>query len=120
MTDEHETGSNHIVECIHRQINTISWENNMPRRIFVQLDNCVRENKNHYLLSYLEALVWWGVFDTVEVGFLPIGHTHCDIDQAFSSTSDRLKYHDAITLADLHHQVSLCCLLYTSPSPRDA
>ena len=106
MTDDHETGSNHIVECLHRFINDVGRGGCLPRTLFVQLDNCVRENKNHYLLAYIDALVRWSVFDCIEVGFLPIGHTHCDVDQEFSSTSDRLKYHDA-------------CLLYTSDAADD-
>ena len=47
-----------------------------------------------------------GVFDDVEVSFLPKGHTHEDIDQSFSRTSSRLRTHDAVTLDDLHHQLS--------------
>ncbi len=108
MTDDHQTGANHIVECVHRFINDAARDGPLPKTLFVQLDNCVRENKNQYLLSYLEALIRWYVFDCVEIGFLPIGHTHCDVDQAFSSTSERLKYHDAITLPDLQHIVSSC------------
>ena len=113
MTANHQTGANHIIECIHRFINCESRERKLPRRLFVQMDNCSRENKNQYLLSYLEALVIWKVFDIVEAGFLPVGHTHCDIDQAFSSTSDRLRYHKAVTLADLHNEVSQCYNQFT-------
>ena len=108
MTDDHDTGANHIIECIHRFINDTARDGTLPRQLFVQLDNCVRENKNNYLLSYLDALVWWGIFDSIEIGFLPVGHTHCDIDQAFSTTAERLRYHDAITLSDLQHEVSKC------------
>ena len=108
MTSDHETGSNHIVEVIHRFINNAANESTLPRHAFIQLDNCIRENKNHYLLSYLDALVRWNVFDCVEVGFLPIDHTHCDVDQCFSTTSDRLKYNDAITLSDLQNVVASC------------
>ncbi len=108
MTEDHQTGANHIVECVHRFVNDVAREGPLPRTLFLQLDNCVRENKNQYLLSYLDALIQWSVFDCIEVGFLPIGHTHCDVDQAFSSTSQRLRYHDAVTLSDLQHEVSLC------------
>lgn len=106
MTEEHETGANHIVETLHRFINMRSSFGPLPRTIFIQLDNCSRENKNHFLLSYLESLVALKVFDVVEVGFLPIGHTHEDIDQTFSSTSSRLRVNDAVTLNDLHFQLS--------------
>lgn len=116
MTDEHQKGANHIIECIHRFVNDHAREGPLPRRLFVQLDNCTRENKNKYLLSYLEALVLWRVFDSVEVGFLPIGHTHSDIDQAFSTTSDRLRYHNAVTLAEMHQQVSNCYNEHTKVS----
>lgn len=105
MTEEHETGANHIVEAIHRFLLDRARQCVLPRTLFIQLDNCTRENKNRYLLAYLEALIGWGVFDDVEAGFLPIGHTHEDIDQTFSRTSDRLRNHIAITLEDLHHQL---------------
>ncbi len=106
MTEEHETGSNHIVETIHRFINTQQALASLPREFYVQLDNCSRENKNHYLMAYLESLVAWDVFDVVEASFLPVGHTHEDIDQIFSVTSSRLRVNDAVTLSDLHFQLS--------------
>ena len=108
MTDEHSTGSNHIVETVHRLISDCLLRGSLPPHFFLQLDNCVRENKNKYLMAYLDALVQWGVFESIEVGFLPVGHTHCDIDQCFSTTSDRLTFHDALTIDDLHDQVRKC------------
>lgn len=108
MTDEHATGSNHIVEAIHRVVDEISKCGRLPRTLFLQLDNCTRENKNKFLMAYIEFLVHKKAFDTVEVGFLPVGHTHTDIDQAFSTTSRRLRTHDAITLSDMHGQLSKC------------
>ena len=106
MTDDHATGANHIVETVHRFINSQSVKGPLPRTFNVQLDNCSRENKNHFLMAYLESLVALKVFDVVEVGFLPRGHTHDDIDQAFSSTSSRLRVNDAVTLDELHYQLS--------------
>lgn len=101
MTEEHETGSNHIVECVHRFINQKVKRGPVPRQLFVQLDNCTRENKNRYFLAYMKFLVSRQVFDQIEVGFLPVGHTREDIDQLFSTTSKRLLSNDAITLTDL-------------------
>ena len=108
MSDDHATGSNHIVETVHRFIQDVAARGYVPKHFFLQLDNCVRENKNKYLMAYLDALVKWEVFDAVEIGFLPVGHTHSDIDQCFSTTSDRLKYHNAVTLDDLHEQLKKC------------
>ena len=106
MTEEHETGANHIIECIHRFLNFRALKGPLPRTLFVQVDNCHRENKNRYLLSYLEYLVVMDIFDKVEVGFLPKGHTHEDVDQCFSQSSGRLKRNNAITLLDMHKELS--------------
>lgn len=102
MTQEHQTGANHIVEVLHRFLCRKREHGTLPRKLYLQLDNCSRENKNKYMMAYLELLVAKHVFDRVECGFLPVGHTHEDIDQAFSSTSGRLKVTNAITLSDLH------------------
>lgn len=102
MTEEHESGSNHIVESLHRFLEDRSKISPVPPKLYMQLDNCTRENKNRFFFAYVESLVQWNVFDEVEVGFLPIGHTHEDIDQTFSSTSSHLRHSDAITLSDFH------------------
>lgn len=77
------------------------------------MDNCTRENKNKYMLGYLEILVAWGVFTEVHASFLPLGHTHTDIDQLFSRTATRLHTHSAVTLKDLQEELKLA---YT-PTP---
>lgn len=105
MTQEHETGANHVVEVIHRFLNRRRTEGPIPKKLFVQLDNCTRENKNRYVMGFFEMLVSKSVFDSVEVGFLPIGHTHEDVDQCFSTTSARLRLHNAVTLNELHEQL---------------
>jgi len=77
----------------------------LPPRLFVQVDNCGRENKNRFFMAYMELLVATGVFQCIQVGFLPVGHTHEDIDQAFSRTSERLRSQNAVTLDDLNHEL---------------
>ena len=105
MTEEHQSGANHIVETIHRFLVDSSNENTLAPTLFIQLDNCSRENKNRFLMSYLESLVCWGVFKEIEVGFLPVGHTHSDIDQCFSRTSAQLRSVNATTLKDLQFEI---------------
>ncbi|VDI54065.1 Hypothetical predicted protein [Mytilus galloprovincialis] len=63
----------------------------LKKKIYVQLDNCSRENKNKYLLALLALLVKWKKTEEVFVNFLMVGHTHEDIDQRFSLISRRLK-----------------------------
>jgi hypothetical protein len=49
--------------------------------IFLQLDNCGGENKNWNVLRFLSTLVELGRVKAFHVNFLPVGHTHIDIDQ---------------------------------------
>ena len=105
MTEDHATGANHVIEVIHRFLTSKRLEGPLPPMFFVQLDNCSRENKNRFVMGYCEMLVALSVFESVEVGFLPVGHTHEDVDQAFSQTSRHLRFHNAITLSDLHSEL---------------
>lgn len=105
LTEEHETGANHVIEAVHRFLTDTSRVSDLPRVFYVQVDNCTRENKNRFFMAFIECLVAWSVFEEVEVGFLPVGHTHEDIDQSFSSTSARLRSNNAVTLQELHSEL---------------
>lgn len=48
----------------------------LPPVLFLQLDNCWRENKNWIMFSYLSWLVEIGVFAKITVGFLIVGYVH--------------------------------------------
>ncbi len=105
LTEEYPTGANHVIEAIHRFLTERINQSSLPRTFYIQVDNCTKENKNRFFFSYLESLIRWKLFDEIVVGFLPVGHTHEDIDQTFSRTSDRLRCNDAMTLEDLHGQL---------------
>jgi len=105
MTPEFETGANHIIEALHRTLAAKDVARGLKGTLYLQVDNCTRENKNTFLFSYVECLVAWGVFVEVHVSFLPIGHTHSDIDQTFSCTSKRLASNTAVTIDDLHSEL---------------
>ena len=62
MTEEFATGTNHVVETIHRWLNEKSKHGPLPPTLYIQLDNSGRENKNRYQIAYLECLVAWDVF----------------------------------------------------------
>lgn len=59
----------------------------LPDVLYLQADNCWRENKNHCLLCYLGWLVERGVFKTIELSYFYIGHTHFGPDQVASRVS---------------------------------
>ncbi len=72
----------------------------------MKVDNCWRETKNKYFMSYFEMLVGLGVVVEAFVSFLPFGHTHEDIDHVFSRTGIHLRSHAAITIEDLADELS--------------
>ena len=73
----------------------------IPEVLYLQLDNCAGENKNRYLLFFCGLLVAWKIFRKVKVSFLPVGHTHEDIDQMFSRFAEWLRNHDIFTVEEL-------------------
>jgi len=73
----------------------------LPPRLVVQMDNTGKDNKNHYLVGFAGMLLAEGLFQEVEVQFLPVGHTHQEIDQSFSLVSKVLKRHGALDVDDL-------------------
>lgn len=109
MTEEYETGANHVIEVAHRVLQRKKeLMGKLPPNLFVQVDNCIRENKNRFFFSYFQSLVHLGVFKTVQVSFLPIGHTHADIDQSFSSIGAHLSINEAFTFDDMLCELSKC------------
>lgn len=107
MTKEHAKVSHHMMESVHRFINEVDeQEGRLPPNLLVQLDNCWRKNKNRYLMVFLEFLVVWFVFDSIEVGLFPIGNTHSDIYETFSTTSRRLRTEATVAMDDVYTVVS--------------
>ena len=96
-------GCNLTIETLHRVLSDIknARKGQLPQTLYLQLDNCTGQNKNNYLMAYLSLLVEWGVFKEIEVGYLPVGHTHEDIDQMFSRFAIALETNDAITVSEL-------------------
>ena len=98
-------GSNFTIECILRTLRKLSEENyaaeggKLPPKLYMQLDNCSGDNKNYAILAFCNFLVDQGVFEQVEVGFLPVGHTHEDIDQGFSVLSRHLRKVDCLSFS---------------------
>lgn len=79
MTEKHKKFANDIFESLHRAPTDVGKHGPLPKR-------CSRENKNRYLLVYVVFLVQWKLLNEMLVSFLPIGHTHENIDQSFSVT----------------------------------
>ena len=53
---------------------------------------------HRFMLAMCCYLVKLGFFRKVKISFLPVGHTHCDVDASFSRFSVRLNTHNAETV----------------------
>ena len=73
----------------------------LPKKLFLQLDNLAKDNKNRYVMAFCSLLTAKRVFKEVTVGFLIVGHIHEDIDAHFSYLSKLLKMKNTYVLADL-------------------
>jgi len=58
----------------------------LPKKLLLQMDNCVKVNKNQHLLVFLSLLIM-KIFEEVQLGFLVVGHMHEDIDGNFGYLS---------------------------------
>ncbi len=70
-------------------------------QIFFASNDCVKDNKNKYLLAFLSLLMAKEMFEEVKLGFLVVGHTHEDIDGCFGYLSKKLKEQNNYILANL-------------------
>jgi hypothetical protein len=89
-------GSNVTIHCLNESLKRMQnayreAKMKWPHTLFVQLDNTTKENKNQFVLAWAQTLVDTFVFDDVYISFLPVGHTHEDIDQRFSVISRKLR-----------------------------
>ena len=69
----------------------------LPKKLFLQLDNSAKDNKNRYVMAFCSLLTARRVFKEVTVGFLIVGHTHEDIDAHFSYLSKLLKMKNTLS-----------------------
>ena len=77
----------------------------LPRKLLVQTDNCSRDLKNQFVLSYFYLLVERGVFDEILVSHMPIGHTHNDVDHMFGVLAGHLKKLEIPTFEALKSEI---------------
>jgi hypothetical protein len=95
-------GTNVVVQIIISTLNAqLAKEGFLPKYLYLQLDNTVKQNKNKFLMGFLGLLIINGVFENIYVSFLPVGHTHEDIDQLFSRLAVALASRDCHSLLEL-------------------
>ncbi|XP_078670993.1 uncharacterized protein LOC144911079 isoform X1 [Branchiostoma floridae x Branchiostoma belcheri] len=93
---EYSHDSNLTINLLLKMLYRLSKRGPLPP-IQSKADNCFRENKNRFMLAFLDLLVHRNIFVEVQLSFLYVGHTHEDIDQLFSQIADRLRHEEART-----------------------
>lgn len=100
---------NVTIECLHRTLKRIEMNmGGLPETLFLQFDNCWRENRNNALFCHLAMLVERRVFTTIYVSFLPKGHTHNEPDQVAGRCSVACRCHDIPTRSHLRAVLGDC------------
>jgi hypothetical protein len=87
---------------------------NLPDVIFLQVDNTVKDNKNYTVLAFEAYYIECLTGKTVITGFLPVGHTHEDIDQLFSVIARHLKGKPIGSMESLTEAIENCM----TPAPK--
>ena len=78
--------SNTNVTCLLRTLVFFAGGDlrSLPKHLHIQMDNSGKENKNNNMHGFLAALTQLGLFEMVDISYLPTGHTHEDVDALFS------------------------------------
>jgi hypothetical protein len=109
--DNCEQGNNVTIDTLHRVlVHLIKKNGSLPPKLYLQLDNTSKQCKGQWLFYYLAALVDHGVFEKIVTSFLPVGHTHEDIDQMFSRVATRFRTRNAF---DMEQMVNVVRSSYT-------
>lgn len=99
--DRFPTGADSVITILLDCLREAETNAPLPPVLYLHMDNCWRENKNKYVVSICNLLVRLGIFEKVKLCFLPVGHTHDDVDQMFSRFSVALQRTDIVTLDGL-------------------
>jgi hypothetical protein len=91
---------NLTISMLHRHIVLVIAKNpgHHQPTLWLQFDNCYRENKNRWMLAYCCWLVELGIFLEVMISFMVEGHTHEDIDQMFGTMSQYRRGHPCYSI----------------------
>lgn len=90
--------------------------NPLPRHLTLQMDNSGKDNKNQIVMAFCSDLVSRGVFETVTMSFLMVGHTHEDVDALFSKIALQIRGREVATVRAMMTEVWLCQEVHPVPS----
>jgi|ERR1700722_8826531 len=104
--EQYKKDSNLMLTCFYLHIlEHFDVTGKHPPILWLQADNCFKENKNRWMMGFCYWLVHIGWFKEVVISMLPLGHTHIDIDQMFSTFSMFLDRHSVEFISDIRQAV---------------
>ena len=83
-----KTTTNFNVHCIFETLEKLRVKGRLPKHLFLVLDSA-SNNKSETMCIMNAILVRYGSFITVQLMYLPVGHTHWLNDQIFSTISKK-------------------------------
>ena len=81
--DHYHQDPNSVITALYCHVMELFNSNRRAPTLYLQTDNCFKENKNKYMLAFLKLLIRHRIYQQVIWNFLPVGHTHEDYDQIF-------------------------------------
>lgn len=75
----------------------------VPQNLVVQADNTCRETRNQWAFKWAAILLLRGLFRSITFNFLPVGHTHLDLDQRFSIITTALSRQRVLETPEATH-----------------
>ena len=106
FTDKFVKNSNLTITSVFLHIvQSFTQHGTHPPVLWLQADNASKENKNRWMIAFIVWLVEIGWFVEVMLSMLPVGHTHIDVDQMFSTFSKYLDKHSVEWLYDLPSKI---------------
>ena len=111
-TEDIHGDPNLIIECLNHVFKREEEQrpNGLPETLYLELDNCFRENKNTFTFAFLVWIIERRVFKEIFVSFLPVGHTHFDPDQFASRISIAV---DHVNVTTIKQYVNILRKCYT-------
>ena len=91
-------GANSVVSMVHHFLQFFSHQTD---KICLQADNCVGQNKNNIMTSYLAWRITVGLNHSCELNFMIPGHTKFSPDRFFSLIKRRYRHTNVSSLIEI-------------------
>ena len=98
LIDEAENpgkGADCVISLLHHYL---AQHNHGEKFVYLHADNCVGQNKNNASVQYLVWRVLNGYKESIELSFMPVGHTKFSPDCYFGLFKKAFRHSSASTL----------------------